>query len=105
MEKERFGEVLADADKRLTQLDSELTCAKQAHEQALLRQQEHASQTERQLEVLLECFDLPCQALIIVIYTMMVEHCIDQVANKCPTPCSLCNMLQEGSAIKITLQQ
>lgn len=48
---QRCDEVLADADKRLSQLGSELAQAKQAHEQALLRQQEHASQTQRQLEV------------------------------------------------------
>lgn len=51
METQRCHEVLADADKRLSQLEGELAEAKQAHEQALLRQQEHASQTERQLEV------------------------------------------------------
>lgn len=51
VETQRCDEVLADADKRLSQLGDELAQAKQAHEQALLRQQEHASQTERQLEV------------------------------------------------------
>lgn len=51
VETQRCGEVLADADKRSSQLEGELAQAKQAHEQALLRQQEHASQTERQLEV------------------------------------------------------
>lgn len=72
MGKERFGEVLADADKRLTQLDSELSCAKQAHEQALLRQQEHASQTERQLEVWFKSFRVPAfQRLMIHVHTMM----------------------------------
>ncbi|KAL3130258.1 Coiled-coil domain-containing protein 57 [Trebouxia sp. C0009 RCD-2024] len=50
VETQRCGEVLADADKRSSQLEGELAQAKQAHEQALLRQQEHASQTERQLE-------------------------------------------------------
>lgn len=49
--KERCSEVLADADTRLAQLDAELTQARHTHEQALLRQQEHASQIERQLEV------------------------------------------------------
>ena len=51
IETQRCDEVLADADKKLSQLGSELAQAKYAHEQALLRQQEHASQTERQLEV------------------------------------------------------
>ena len=51
MGKERCSEVLADADTRLAQLDAELTQARHTHEQALLRQQEHASQIERQLEV------------------------------------------------------
>lgn len=51
VESQRCDEVLADADQRLSQLGGELAQAKQAHEQALLRQQEHASQTERQLEV------------------------------------------------------
>ena len=55
VETQRCDEVLADADKRLSQLESELTQAKQTHEQALLRQQEHASQTERQLEVHIYC--------------------------------------------------
>ncbi len=52
VEKERCGEVLADADKRLVHLSDEVTQARQSHEQALLRQQEHASQIERQLEVI-----------------------------------------------------
>ena len=52
---QRCDEMLADTDKKLSQLDSELAQAKQAHEQALLRQQEHASQTERQLEVHTHC--------------------------------------------------
>ena len=51
MEKQRYAEVLADADKRLGQLDHELTQARSAHEHALLSQQEHASQTERKLQV------------------------------------------------------
>ena len=55
IETQRCDEVLADADQKLSQLGSELAQAKQAHEQALLRQQEHASQTERQLEVHIHC--------------------------------------------------
>lgn len=51
-EKERCGEVLADADKRLTQLDDELIQARLSHEEAVLRQRERANQLERQLEVL-----------------------------------------------------
>ena len=51
VEKVRCGEVLATADQKLAQLDGELTQARQSHEQALLRQQEHASMIERQLEV------------------------------------------------------
>ena len=55
MGKERCSEVLADADARLAQLDAELTQARHTHEQALLRQQEHAGQIERQLEVTSAC--------------------------------------------------
>lgn len=51
VEKDRCGEVLATADRKLAQLDGELAQARQGHEQALLRQQEHASLIERQLEV------------------------------------------------------
>jgi len=51
VEKDRCGEVLATADQKLAQLDGEMTQARQSHEQALLRQQEHASLIERQLEV------------------------------------------------------
>jgi len=51
VEKDRCGEVLANADQKLAQLDGELTQARQPHEQALLRQQEHASLMERQLQV------------------------------------------------------
>ncbi|KAL0055812.1 hypothetical protein WJX82_004604 [Trebouxia sp. C0006] len=50
VEKDRCGEVLATADQKLAQLDGEMTQARQSHEQALLRQQEHASLIERQLE-------------------------------------------------------
>jgi len=51
VEKDRCGEVLANADQKLAQLDGELTQARQSHEQALLRQQEHVSLIERQLQV------------------------------------------------------
>ena len=51
IEKERCREVLAEADKKLHQLDEELAQAKQQHEQALLQQQEHCKQVERRLEV------------------------------------------------------
>ncbi|DBA74086.1 TPA: Coiled-coil domain-containing protein 57 [Trebouxia sp. C0004] len=50
VEKDRCGEVLANADRKLAQLDGELAQARQSHEQALLRQQEHTSLIERQLQ-------------------------------------------------------
>ena len=53
------------ADKKMADLEAELVLAKAGHEQALLRQAEHASQTQRQLEVLCQAFVNTAAALLI----------------------------------------
>ena len=82
IETQRCDEVLADANKKLSQLGSELAQAKQAHEQALLGQQEHASQTERQLEVHTACqLTTVWQGLMILISACMLTRVPRHVEN------------------------
>lgn len=55
--KESSAEATESANKKILDLEAELTLTKAAHEQALRRQTEHASHTQRQLEVLWQAFD------------------------------------------------
>ena len=75
---QQCDEVLADADRKLSQLGSELAQAKQAHEQALLRQQEHASQTERQLEVHTHCHLTISWQWLVIMHACSCNNCFLQ---------------------------